>query len=105
MCLPSIDSAWTCPVCTFVNTSTASAVSVCNACGSHKDNTSLISEGHQASSNSVVNSQRKMQRQKSISVESRRKRDEMQGKEQWNSIVKYCRDVSLLAASEHFSNN
>ena len=54
-----------------------------------------VGQNSPSSSGPAANPARTMQRQRSIPVESRRKRDEKQAKEQWIDIVKYCKIVSM----------
>ena len=89
--LSAVDAEWPCPTCTLVNSPTTV---VCSACGTQKNGTS-DKQNPPASPGPAVNPNRTMQRQKSIPVESRRKRDEKQAKEQWISIVKYCKNVCV----------
>ena len=85
------DAGWSCPTCTLINSSTST---VCSACGARADD---ASDKHSLPpSPGAASSRRTMQRQKSIPVESRRKRDEKQAKEQWINIVKYCKNVCAL---------
>ena len=53
-----------------------------------------VRQNSSSSSVPAANPARTMQRQRSIPVEYRRKRDEKQAKEQWIDIVKYCKIVS-----------
>ena len=84
-------SGWPCPSCTLVNPPTTK---VCSACNTNKDGMS-VRQNSPSSSGPAANPARTMQRQRSIPVESRRKRDEKQAKEQWIDIVKYCKIVSM----------
>ena len=83
--LHSEDIGWSCPSCTLVN---ASNSTVCTACGAVRNG--ALSAGK-------ANPRRTFQRQQSIPVESRRKRDEKQAKEQWINIIKYCKDVRMFS--------
>ena len=85
------NSGWPCPSCTLVNPPTTK---VCSACNTNKDGMS-VRQNSPSSSGPAANPARTMQRQRSIPVESRRKRDEKQAKEQWIDIVKYCKIVSM----------
>ena len=85
------NSGWPCPSCTLVN---LPATKVCSACNTNKDGMS-VGQNSPSSSGPVASPARTMQRQRSIPVESRRKRDEKQAKEQWMDIVKYCKIVSM----------
>ena len=67
---------------------------MCSACGAMKDSTSEMQNS--PPSPGVANPARTFQRQKSVSVESRRKRDEKQAKEQLVDIVKSCRKVRTV---------
>ena len=83
-----MDTGWPCPTCTLINSST---LTVCSACGAKKGGAG--DEQNPLSSPGAANPGRAFKRQKSIPVESRRKRDEKQAKEQWADIVKYCKNV------------
>ena len=78
-----MDVQWSCPTCTLENSCDST---VCSACGAKRNGTS-----HEQ--NPAANSRRTFRRQQSIPVESRRKQDEKQAKEQWIDIIQYCRDV------------
>lgn len=90
-----MDTGWPCPTCTLIN---SSSITVCSACGAKKD--SAGDEQNPPSSPGAANPGRTFKRQKSIPVESRRKRDEKQAKEQWADIVKYCKNVRATCASD-----
>lgn len=96
--LSAVDAEWPCPTCTLVNSPTTV---VCSACGTQKNGTS-DKQNPPASPGPAVNPNRTMQRQKSIPVESRRKRDEKQAKEQWISIVKYCKNNNIKFVDDSF---
>ena len=85
------NSGWPCPSCTLVNPPTTK---VCSACNTNRDGKS-VRQNSPSSSGPAANPARTMQRQRSVPVESRRKRDEKQAKEQWIDIVKYCKIVSM----------
>lgn len=90
LALHSEDIGWSCPSCTLVN---ASNSTVCTACGAVRNG--ALSAGK-------ANPRRTFQRQQSIPVESRRKRDEKQAKEQWINIIKYCKDIGIQFVDDSF---
>ena len=92
------NSGWPCPSCTLVNPPTTK---VCSACNTNKDGMS-VRQNSSSSSVPAANPARTMQRQRSIPVESRRKRDEKQAKEQWIDIVKYCKIVSITVQTHYY---
>lgn len=90
--LDSLDVQWSCPTCTLENSCDST---VCSACGAKRNGTS-----HEQ--NPAANSRRMFRRQQSIPVESRRKQDEKQAKEQWIDIIKYCRDSGHQFVDDSF---
>ena len=89
-----VDPGWPCPICTLVNPSN---VTMCSACTSERDGSTSYGEASQPSP--TASPSKRMKRQKSIPVESRRMRDEKQAKEQWTNIVQYCKSVRKNTAS------
>ena len=83
---------WNCSHCTFSNKFTSD---VCEACHNARDNVAGANfdtpTGTQLSGLPV--NRKPPQRQTSLTVESRRKRDEMHAKDQWQRIVNYCKMV------------
>lgn len=71
---------------------------MCEVCGKNKEETDSpqsIEDSADDSFPSFSPTRTTFQRQKSMSVESRRRRDENCAKEQWNRITKYCKNVSV----------
>ena len=97
-----VDPGWPCPICTLVNPSN---VTMCSACTSERDGSTSYGEASQPSP--TASPSKRMKRQKSIPVESRRMRDEKQAKEQWTNIVQYCKSVrknTALLIKQHSFN-
>jgi len=94
----AVGSGWPCPACTLVNPFTSAACSACGATkgGANEQNNPLTSPG------AASPASRTIQRQKSIPVESRRKRDEKQAKEQWDNIAKYCKNNKIQFVDDSF---
>ncbi|XP_031551035.1 calpain-15-like [Actinia tenebrosa] len=94
---------WKCTSCTFHNSQTSL---VCEVCGKNKEETTdspqSIEDSAEDSFPSFSPTRITFQRQTSMSVESRRKRDENYAKEQWNRITKYCKKLGIPFVDDSF---
>ena len=75
------ETSWSCPLCTFMN---KASLQQCATCGSNRSEPDATHDSRQT-----------LQRQTSMSVESRRRHDESQAREQWKATVQFCKEVSF----------
>ncbi|XP_032234335.1 calpain-D isoform X2 [Nematostella vectensis] len=101
----SLPEGWNCSLCTFHNSQTALC---CGACGKRKeDEENTSSQGSSDLDTSTgspfsMSPTRALQRQASVSVETRRKRDETHARDQLSRIVDYCKTQEIQFVDDSF---